>query len=97
MEEINKINDLAKKLNLTSKQVKNTLDLLNSGATIPFIARYRKELTENLDEVQIEAIATNHQKMLDFEKRKEFIISSITEQGKLSTDIKLKLDSCNEL
>ncbi|MCB0381183.1 MAG: RNA-binding transcriptional accessory protein, partial [Flavobacteriales bacterium] len=97
MEEIIKINDLAKKLNLTSKQVKNTLELLNNGATIPFISRYRKEATNNLDEVQIEAIAINYQKMLDFEKRKEFIIASITEQGKLSADIKLKIDSCTEI
>ena len=97
MEGINKINDLAKKLNLTSKQVKNTLDLINGGATIPFISRYRKEATDNLDEVQIEAIAINYHKMLDFEKRKEYIIASITEQGKLSADIKLKIDSCAEI
>lgn len=93
----NNIGSISKKLNLTTKQVKNTIELLNNGATIPFIARYRKEMTDNLDEVQIESIATNYQKLLDFEKRKAFILSSIDEQGKLSIDIKQKLESCTEI
>jgi len=75
---------ISKELNLDSKQVKNTLELLDSGATIPFIARYRKEATQNLDEVQISAIQEANQRIMEFEKRKKFIISSITEQGKLT-------------
>jgi len=88
---------IAKELLLESKQVKNTLELLESGATIPFIARYRKEATQNLDEVQIAAIQEAHQRILEFEKRKKFILSSITEQGKLSEDLRSKIEGCTDL
>lgn len=88
---------ISKELNLDSKQVKNTLELLDSGATIPFIARYRKEATQNLDEVQISAIQEANQRIMEFEKRKKFIISSITEQGKLTEDLLQKIESCTEL
>lgn len=88
---------ISKELNLDSKQVKNTLELLDSGATIPFIARYRKEATQNLDEVQISAIQEANQRIMEFEKRKKFIISSITEQGKLTEDLLQKIESCTDL
>ncbi|HRP59073.1 MAG TPA: Tex-like N-terminal domain-containing protein, partial [Vicingus sp.] len=88
---------ISKELNLDSKQVKNTLELLDSGATIPFIARYRKEATQNLDEVQISAIQEANQRKIEFEKRKKFIVSSITEQGKLTEDLLQKIESCTDL
>src|SRR5690606_29081348 len=88
---------IAKTLNLTENQVKNTLELLDSGATIPFISRYRKEATQNLDEVQIAAIQEAHQRILEFEKRKKFILSSIAEQGKLTEELQTKIESCTDI
>ena len=91
------INQISKQVNLTSKQLKNTLELLISGATIPFISRYRKEATGNLDEVQIGDIASLYKKLLEFEKRKEAIFSSILEQGKLTGELKSKIEHCDDI
>ena len=88
---------IARELLLELKQVKNTLELLASGATIPFISRYRKEATQNLDEVQIAAIQEAHQRILEFEKRKKFILSSIAEQGKLTEELQTKIESCSDI
>ncbi len=88
---------IARELLLELKQVKNTLELLASGATIPFISRYRKEATQNLDEVQIAAIQEAHQRILEFEKRKKFILSSIAEQGKLTEELQAKIESCTDI
>ena len=65
------------------KQVSNTLKLLSEGSTIPFISRYRKEMTGSLDEVQIQNIEEQYDKLSTLQKRKEFILSSIGEEGKL--------------
>ena len=70
-------------LNLPEKQISNTLGLLAEGATIPFISRYRKEITGGLDEVQIESIKTQYDKLSELAKRKETILGTIGEQGKL--------------
>lgn len=91
------ITQINKQLNITSNQVKNTVDLLNNGATIPFISRYRKEATGNLDEVQIGDIASIYKKLLEFEKRATFILSSITEQGKLTEELKSKIEYCEDI
>ncbi|MGE0561426.1 MAG: Tex family protein [Flavobacteriales bacterium] len=88
---------ISKELNINFRQVKNTLELLASGATIPFISRYRKEATQNLDEVQIAAIQEAHQRILEFEKRKKFILSSIAEQGKLTEELQAKIESCSDI
>lgn len=88
---------IARELLLELKQVKNTLELLASGATIPFISRYRKEATQNLDEVQIAAIQEAYQRILEFEKRKKFILSSIAEQGKLTEELQAKIESCTDI
>lgn len=88
---------IAKELQFEIKQVKNTLELLASGATIPFISRYRKEATQNLDEVQIAVIQEAHQRILEFEKRKKFILSSIAEQGKLTEELQTKIESCSDI
>ncbi len=71
-------------LNLPEKQISNTLGLLAEGATIPFISRYRKEITGGLDEVQIESIKTQYDKLSELAKRKETILGTIGEQGKLT-------------
>jgi protein Tex len=88
---MNPISILQQTLGLPEKSINNTLSLLESGATIPFIARYRKEQTGNLDEVQIFSIQKEYQKIIDLEKRRESILQSIEEQGKLTPDLKSKI------
>ena len=85
---------IATALNIAVHQVENTLSLLNGGATIPFISRYRKEATGGLDEVQIGEIKERYDKLSDIAKRKETILKTIEEQGKLTTDLKKRIDTC---
>ena len=84
---------IAKRLMLPEKQVENTILLLNEGCTIPFIARYRKERTGSLDEVQIAAISEQYAKMQELIKRKDTICKTIEEQGKLTADLKRKIEA----
>ncbi len=79
-------------LNIAVKQVSSTLSLLNDGATIPFISRYRKEATGGLDEVQIGNIKEQYDKLCELKKRKETILSAIEEQGKLSPELKKRIE-----
>lgn len=79
-------------LGLPEKQISSTLKLLSEGVTIPFISRYRKEATGGLDEVQIENIKTHHDKLCDLSKRKETIIGTIGEQGKLTPELQKRID-----
>ena len=78
---------------LPEKQVENTILLLNEGCTIPFIARYRKERTGSLDEVQIAAISEQYAKIQELTKRKDTICKTIEEQGKLTADLKRKIET----
>lgn len=78
---------ISKELSITQKQVSTTLALLDEGATIPFISRYRKEMTGSLDEVQITAIRDRIQQLRDLDKRKEAILKSIQDQGKLTLEL----------
>ena len=82
---------------LPELSIKNTIELLESGATLPFIARYRKELTGNLDEVQIEEIQQASLKFKEIEKRKETILKAIGEQGKLTVELERKIVACDDL
>ena len=82
---------ISKSLNLPAKFVENTIDLLNEGSTIPFISRYRKEITGGLDEVQVASIKKLYEKFTELEKRKEYIIATITEQDKLTTNLKKQI------
>ena len=82
---------IAEALNLSSRQVEKTIELLEGGATVPFIARYRKEVTGSLNEVQIAAIRDMLIKCKDLDKRRESIIQSIEEQGKLTPELKKQL------
>lgn len=84
---------IARELGLKEKQVKNTLDLLTSGATIPFISRYRKEATDSLDEVQIGNIKELHEKWTELDKRRASILDSIEEQGKLTPELKEQINN----
>lgn len=79
-------------LNIPERQVSSTLHLLGEGATIPFISRYRKEATGGLDEVQIEHIKEQHDKLCDIAKRKETILSTISEQGKLTAELEKRIN-----
>ncbi|MEQ9670780.1 Tex family protein [Coleofasciculus sp. G2-EDA-02] len=91
---------LAQELSLSANQVENTLSLLAEGATIPFISRYRKERTGSLDEVQIRAIAERYAYLSELEARKATILDAIASQGKLTDELKAKIESCfqkNEL
>jgi uncharacterized protein len=89
--------EISHKANLPARGVKAVLDLFAEGATIPFIARYRKDKTGNLDEVAIALIETLKKQLDEFYHRKEFIIKSIEEQGKMTDDIKGKLDKATTL
>uniref|UniRef100_A0AB33J8Z8 Tex family protein n=1 Tax=Prevotella sp. GTC17260 TaxID=3236796 RepID=A0AB33J8Z8_9BACT len=91
---------IAKTLSLSERSVEHTLQLLDEGCTIPFIARYRKEQTGSLDEVQIAAISELNNKYQELSKRKETICKTITEQGKMSDELQLRINQCwdnNEL
>ena len=79
-------------LNLPSKQVSATMNLLEGGATIPFISRYRKEVTGGLDEVQIEAIQSQYEKLQETAKRKETILKTIDAQGKLTQELQKRIE-----
>lgn len=93
-------NIIAKKLNLNGRYVENTLQLLEEGCTIPFISRYRKERTGNMDEMQIAAISEANDKLKDIDKRKETVVKTITEQGKMTDELQRRIEDCwdaNEL
>ena len=85
---------ISKALNLPERGVENTLQLLSSGCTIPFISRYRKELTGGLDEVQIADISEQYVRLNDIAKRKETIVKTIEEQGKLTPELSKRIDEC---
>ena len=84
---------IAASLSISENQVSNTIKLLDEGATVPFISRYRKEVTGSLDEVQVLAIKEQYEKLLEVDKRRETIINSIEEQGKLTDELRKKLES----
>ena len=79
-------------LGISERQISQTLGLLEDGATIPFISRYRKEATGGLDEVQIEAIQTQYEKLSETAKRKETILNTIQEQGKLTAELQKRIE-----
>ena len=85
---------IAQRLGLSQEQVDNTLALLDAGCTIPFIARYRKERTGNLNEVQIAQISELYEKFQELEKRKETILKTIGEQGALTPELESRIRQC---
>jgi uncharacterized protein len=88
---------IAQELSLTSKQVQATADLLNEGATIPFIARYRKEATGSLDEVAITGIRDRLNQLMELDKRREAILKSLEERGQLTDELKEKILSAETM
>lgn len=85
---------IAKVTTISERSIENTLSLLEEGCTIPFISRYRKERTNNLNEVQITDISEAYDKLRAIDKRKETILNIISEQGKLTDELKKKISSC---
>lgn len=88
---------IAGELNIKLKQVTDTIALLDEGATVPFISRYRKEVTGSLDEVQVAAIRDRVQQLRDLDKRREAILKSIKEQGKLSEELEKKINAAETM
>ena len=88
---------IANRLELNQRQVEKTIDLLEQGATVPFIARYRKEATGSLNEVQIAAIRDLLIRLKELDRRREAILSSVEEQGKLTDDLRRQLMAAESL
>src|SRR5690554_7339441 len=87
---------IAQSLGLSLRSVENTIRLLDGGATIPFISRYRKEVTGGLDEVQIARIGELKEKYEELAKRKEYILKSVGEQEKLTPELEEQIRDCWE-
>lgn len=85
---------ISQRLGLRDRQVENTVNLLEGGATIPFISRYRKEATGGLDEVQVAAVKDEHEHLTELVHRREYIINTIEEQGKLTDELRSRLEAC---
>lgn len=85
---------IARQLGIREKQVTNTIQLLNEGATVPFISRYRKERTGSLDELKVLQIKEQNDKFTELEKRKETILKTIDEQEQLTPELKTRIQNC---
>ena len=85
---------ISKSLQLSEKQIRNAIQLLDEGATIPFISRYRKEMTDGMDEVQLADTKEQYEKLCELEKRKETILKTIDEQNKLTEELRNRIQNC---
>lgn len=85
---------IAQRLNLREKQVEQTIALLDEGATIPFISRYRKEATGGLDEVAVADVAEQHRQLDELEHRKAFVLETIEAQGALTDELRARITAC---
>src|ERR1700722_4545706 len=88
---------IASELSIAEKQVSATVELLDEGATVPFISRYRKEVTGSLDEVQVTAIRDRAQQLRDLDKRREAILKSLTEMGKLTPELEKQVNDAETM
>lgn len=85
---------IAEQTGLKEFYVRNTIDLLNEGATIPFLSRYRKEATGGMNEVEIAAVVSALEKLVELSKRREYILQTIDKQGKLTEELKKRITEC---
>ncbi len=85
---------IAQALSIPIKSIENCVQLLEDGATIPFISRYRKEATGGLDEVQVGQVQSLHEKYMELVKRKEFVLKTIAEQEKLTPELEKTIEGC---
>src|ERR1700760_892433 len=88
---------IAAELSVAEKQVTATLALLDEGATVPFISRYRKELTGSLDEVQVAAIRDRVQQLRELDKRREAILKSLVDMGKLTPELEKQINEAETM
>ena len=88
---------IAAELSIAEKQVSATVELLDEGATVPFISRYRKEMTGTLDEVQVAAIRDRIQQLRDLDKRREAILKSLTDMGKLTPELEQRINDAETM
>jgi uncharacterized protein len=93
---LNLVQILAQELSLKPFQVQNALELFAEGATVPFIARYRKERTDEMDEIQLRQLLERHIYLTELEDRKTSILAEIEQQGKLTDVLKLKIVACRQ-
>nr|WKN36752.1 Tex family protein [Tunicatimonas sp. TK19036] len=91
------VNHIAQTLGISTTQVSKTLEMLDEGATVPFLARYRKEVTGSLDEVQITNIRDQASQLRELDKRKESVLKSIEEQGKLSDSLRKQIEEADTM
>lgn len=94
---LNHVNQIATALSLAAKQIEATLNLLDEGATVPFISRYRKELTGSLDEVQVAAIRDRIQQLRELDKRREAVLKSLRDLGKLTPELQKQVDDAGTM
>lgn len=85
---------IAQTLGLREQQVSNTVRLLEDGATVPFVSRYRKEATGGMDEVQVASVKEQHAKLCEVARRRDYILQSIEEQGKLTDELRMRIENC---
>lgn len=97
MTNLNHYFKIAEEIGVLLKQVDSTVALLDEGATVPFISRYRKEVTGSLDEVQVATIRDRIQQLRDLDKRKEAVLKSIKEQGKLTPELEKKIETAETM
>lgn len=90
------VQQLATELSLRAQQVENALALFAEGATVPFIARYRKERTGEMDETQLRDLADRYAYLTELEDRRQTILKSIAEQGKLTDELKAQIEACQQ-
>ena len=88
---------ISEQLSLPPGGVGAVVKLLDEGCTISFISRYRKEATGNLDEVAVTAISNAHQKLLELDKRRQTVLTTIDSQGKLTPELKKRIDDCADM
>src|ERR1700710_347046 len=88
---------IASELSIAEKQVIATIELLDEGATVPFISRYRKEVTGSLDEVQVTTLRDRIQQLRDLDKRREAILNSLTEMGKLTPELEKAINAAETM
>ncbi|MEP0368069.1 MAG: Tex family protein [Cyclobacteriaceae bacterium] len=94
---INYAAKIAQELSLQSRHVQAVIDLFDDGSTVPFISRYRKEVTGTMDEVQVAGVRDRLGQLRDLDKRRDAILKSIDEQGKLTPDLKSKIDAAETM
>ena len=88
---------ISQRTGLDEKYVENTIKLIEGGATIPFISRYRKEMTGSMDEEQVGEVKDQLAKLKELDKRKETVLKSIEEQGKLTPELEKKIKDCDHI